>query len=208
MGKYAEAVQQLVTQLIKVVLESLGLNPTYLHQQIQEGTQVMAVNFYPPPPPGSKPPEPAGFGWTAHSDHGLLTVLLQSCQGLRLKDQNDRWVRVPYTEGTLLVLLGDQMEVLSNGEYKSVIHQAITMNDDSNEDDKKRISIATIYSFALEEKIRPAPMLVNEKECPSCYEESSFRGFLDFISSNNGEKRGIRFIDTLKKKKNPMKEEA
>lgn len=90
-----------------------------------------------------------------------------------------------------MVQVGDQMEVLSNGQYKSVIHRA-TVNGD-----EKRFSIASLHSFAMETKMGPVVELVNEKN-PKSYKEFSFGEFLDFISSNDVGKG--RFLDTLKMK--------
>ncbi|XP_028808770.1 flavanone 3-dioxygenase 3-like [Neltuma alba] len=185
-GRYVMAVQDLQKQLTDLVLESLGINPNSIQKQIEEGMHVVAVNSY---PLSSEPNLTSGLA--PHTDHGLITILLQSYPGLQIKNSDDKWVKVPFSEGSSLVLLGDQMEVLSNGIYKSVIHQAVSS-------DQNRISIASINSFALEEKVRPAPLLVNE-ECESLYEECSFKDFLDFLSSSD-HKQKRRFIDTLKKK--------
>lgn len=40
MGDYAREVQKLHQQLMEVVLESLGLDPNYLHEEIAQGSQV------------------------------------------------------------------------------------------------------------------------------------------------------------------------
>lgn len=185
MGNYAKAVQALQQQIMELVIESLGLNPNYLDEEVENGSQVIAVNCYP------KCPEPElALGMPPHSDYGFITILLQSCPGLQIMDQNKNWVSVPDTEGALLVQMGDQMEVLSNGQYKSVVHR-VTVSDDKN-----RLSIASLHSLGLDKKIAPAPLLV-DNEHPKSYKEFSFRDFLDYITSNDIIK-GIRFIDTLK----------
>ncbi|KAJ7961916.1 2-oxoglutarate (2OG) and Fe(II)-dependent oxygenase superfamily protein [Quillaja saponaria] len=186
MRKYVKQVHILHKQLMEMVLESMGINPSDLQEEIEEGSQVLAVNCYPACPE----PELA-LGMPPHSDYGSLTILLQSCQGLQLKDHNENWIPVPVVEGGLVVQLGDQMEVLSNGRYKSVIHRA-TVNAE-----KERFSLASLHSFALDRNVRPAPELV-DKEHPYSYKGFSFSDFLDFISSNDIVKG--RFIDTLKRK--------
>lgn len=166
-------------------MQSLGLEANYLHDEIKEGSQVIAVNCYP------ACPEPKlTLGMPSHSDYGTLTILLQSGPGLQLMDHAKHWLSVPVIEGALIIQLGDQMEVMSNGLYKSVVHRA-TVNAE-----KKRLSIASLHSLALNKKMRPAPALVNE-QCPSLYNEFSFKDFLYFFSSKDIRKG--RFIDTLKK---------
>ncbi|XP_040992616.1 flavanone 3-dioxygenase 3-like [Juglans microcarpa x Juglans regia] len=191
MGNYAEAVQVLQKQLMEVVLESLGLNPNYLQDDVENGSQVLAVNCYP-----ACPQPKLTLGMPPHSDYGSLTILLQSCPGLQVKDHNKNWLSVPAVEEGLIVQFGDQMEVMSNGQYKSVIHRATVSLE------KKRFSIASLHSFAMDKKLGPAEKLV-DLEHPAFYKEFSFKDFLDYFS-NNDVINGQRFIDTLKK--NPMKQ--
>ncbi|XP_010413576.2 PREDICTED: protein DOWNY MILDEW RESISTANCE 6-like [Camelina sativa] len=186
-GKYAEAAHVLHKQLIEAISESLGLEKNYLEEEIEEGSQVMAVNCYP------ACPEPdIALGMPPHSDFGSLTILLQSSQGLQIMDSNNNWVSVPYIEGALIVQLGDQVEVMSNGIYKSVVHR-VTVNKDF-----KRLSFASLHSLPMHKKISPASQLVNENKS-AAYGEFSFNDFLDYISSNDITQQ--RFIDTLRKNK-------
>lgn len=184
MGNYAEAIQDLQKQLMEAVSESLGLNSDYLQEEAEEGSQVMTVNCYPACPQ----PELA-LGMPPHSDYGTLTILLQSCPGLQIMDQNKNWVSVPAIDGALIVQLGDQLEVMSNGQYKGVVHRVLVSKE------IKRLSIASLHSLSLNKKMGPAPKLV-DKQQPMYYKGFSFREFLDFISSNDIAKG--RFIDTLK----------
>lgn len=152
MGTYAQALHMFQKMVVEVVFESLGLNPNYLHEELEEGSQVMAVNCYPPCP------EPdLVLGMPPHSDYGYLTILTQNHQGLEVMDHNKMWHPVPLVEGALIILLGDQMEVISNGHYKSPIHRA-TVNSEKN-----RISIASLHSLSFDRKVRPAHELVDEQ---------------------------------------------
>ncbi|CAI9286265.1 unnamed protein product [Lactuca saligna] len=170
MGSYAKAVNTLQKQLMEVIMESLGLNADYLHDDIEEGSQVMAVNCYP------ACPEPdLALGMPPHTDYGTLTILNQSQQGLQIMDQDKKWHVVPFVQGALIVQLGDQFEVLSNGRYKSIRHRAIL------DTHKQRLSIASIHSMPMEKKVGPAPELIDEQH-PIAYKEGSFSGFLDHIS--------------------------
>ncbi|RAL54000.1 hypothetical protein DM860_004471 [Cuscuta australis] len=184
MGNYAKAVQELQKMLMELIFESLDLQPTYLKEDIEEGSQVMAVNYYPVCPE----PELA-LGLPPHTDYSLLSILLQNQQGLQIMDQDKIWHPVPVIDGALIVQLGDQMEVLSNGMHKSVIHRA-TVNSE-----KYRISIASLHSLALEKKVGPAPPLVDRSN-RSSYIEASFSDFLNFIDGNDI--TATSFIDTLK----------
>ncbi|KAG5555821.1 hypothetical protein RHGRI_006462 [Rhododendron griersonianum] len=186
MGNYVKAVRALQKQLMEAVLQSLGLKADYLHEDFEKGSQVMVVNCYP------ACPEPdLALGMPPHSDYGSLTILIQSQPGLQIMDKNNNWRPVPLIEGALVVQVGDQMEVMSNGRYKSVLHRA-TLNKE-----RTRISIASLHSLALEKKVRPAPELIDD-EHPLAYNEGSLKSFLDHISGNDFRKKG-RYIDTLKR---------
>jgi isopenicillin N synthase-like dioxygenase len=188
MGNYAKAVQVLQKQLMEVVLESLGLNPNYLQDEVESGSQVLAVNFYP------ACPEPElTLGMPPHSYFGSLTILLQTCPGLQVMDhRNNNRLSVPLVEDALIVQFGDQMEVMSNGQCKSVVHRVTVSSE------KKRFSIASLHSLGcLEKKMGPAEKIVDQ-EHPASYEEFSFKDFMDYFS-NNDIMTGPRFIDTLKK---------
>ncbi|KAI8562402.1 hypothetical protein RHMOL_Rhmol03G0034500 [Rhododendron molle] len=189
MGNYAKAVQALQEQLMEAVLQSLGLKAGYLREDFEKGTQVMVVNCYP------ACPEPdLALGMPPHSDYGSLTILIQSQPGFEIMDKNNSWRPVPVIEGAaaLLVQVGDQMEVISNGRYKSVLHRA-TLNKE-----RTRISIASLHSLALDKTVGPAPELIDD-EHPLAYNEGSFESFLDHISGNDVRKK-VRYIDTLKRK--------
>ncbi|KAI3458366.1 hypothetical protein Pfo_015029 [Paulownia fortunei] len=186
MGEYAVAVQKLAVKIMGAITESLGLGPTYLRSKLDDGVQVMAVNCYPPCPQ----PE-LTLGLPPHSDYSCLTIVLQDSSGLQILDSEDKsWKAIPVIHGALQVHVGDHLEVLSNGRYKSVVHK-VTVNSE-----KTRISIASLHSLGLDVKMEAARELVDEDH-PNGYRESSFRDFLNFISKNDiGE--GASFLNTLK----------
>ncbi|KDO36793.1 hypothetical protein CISIN_1g037473mg [Citrus sinensis] len=147
---------------------------------MDEGMQVMAVNCYPPCPQ----PDIA-FGLPPHSDYSCLTIVLQSSEGLEfLGKEDESWRKVPN------VHVGDHLEVLSNGIYKSVVHRA-TLNHE-----RTRISITSLHSLhslGVYVKMETA----KELQHPKGYKESSFMDFLNFLSKNDIA-GGKNFTNTLK----------
>ncbi|KAM0873567.1 hypothetical protein ACQ4PT_037988 [Festuca glaucescens] len=146
----------------------------------------MALNSYP------KGSSQAGdtVGLAPHSDYGFITILLQSSLGLEVMHHQDHcWTPVPAIPGALHVHLGDHLEVLSNGQLRSLVHRAILNTDEA------RISIASIHGLAMDEKVDCAEELVDELH-PRMYRESSFHDFLDFLPTNVNTYR--RFVETLK----------
>lgn len=185
MGTYTQALHVFQKQVMEVVFESLGLNPNYMNEEIEKGSQVMAVNCYP-----ACPKPDLVLGMPPHSDYGYLTILAQNHPGLEIMDHNKTWHRVPLIEGALIVQLGDQMEIITNGRYKSPIHRAIVSAETN------RISMASLHSLAFDTKVRPAPEFVDEHHVLS-YKEGSFGEFLDFLSKNDITQGSYK--DTLRK---------
>ncbi|KAJ4950325.1 hypothetical protein NE237_027157 [Protea cynaroides] len=195
MGRYCVELQRVAMEVMGAIRESLGLDPTYLSEKLESGMQVMMVNRYPPCPQ----PDIAALG-IPHSDYCCITILLQSRPGLQIMvsdgdgdgdGENGTWKLVQEVEGALQVHVGDQLEVLSNGLYKSVLHR-VTLNSQ-----KTRLSLACFHSLAMDERMECAEELVDEQLRPNGYKGSSFRDFLDFLSANDTAK-GKSFIDTLK----------
>ncbi|CAN8256934.1 unnamed protein product [Cochlearia groenlandica] len=191
MGKFCEEVKKLSIEIMGAITESLGLGKNYMSSRMDEnGTQVMAVNCYPPCPDPN-----AALGLPPHSDYSCITILLQNLTGLEIfdptaRDGSGQWVLVPEVKGVLKVHIGDHVEVLSNGLYKSVVHKA-TLNED-----KTRISLASLHSLGVDDKMSVPNQLVND-ENPVRYRDSSFNDFLDFLVKNDIS-QGERFIDTLR----------
>ncbi|XP_022984408.1 LOW QUALITY PROTEIN: flavanone 3-dioxygenase 3 [Cucurbita maxima] len=185
MGQYTKEVRKVSLEIEEAITESLGLRP-YLSSKMAEGVQVVAVNCYPPcPQPG------VALGLPPHTDYSCITTILQSSQGLEIMDRADgKWKMVPNVDGSLQVHVGDHVEVLSNGLYKGVVHRAIVNSE------RTRISISSLHSLGMDEKMKPAEELVDEQN-PIKYKESSFNDFLKFLSSNDLAE-GKSFIDTLK----------
>lgn len=186
MGEYCREVMKLNLEVTSAITESLGIGPTYLTKKMENGMQVVTVNGYPPCPK----PEMA-LGLPPHSDYSCFTIVLQSFPGLEILHAEDgKWKLVPQLESALQVHIGDHSEVLSNGLYKSVVHRA-TLNSE-----RTRISIASLHSLGIDEKMGTAKELVSQEQ-PQRYRESSFRDFLNFLSANDIAE-GKSFINSLK----------
>ncbi|XXG54180.1 hypothetical protein AAC387_Pa03g2128 [Persea americana] len=173
-NEYCTRIRGLVKELLKGVSESLGLVPCYLEKasELETGLQILIANLYP------RCPQPElAMGIPPHSDHGLLTVLMQNnVRGLQVK-HNGKWVLVNPLPNSFLVNTGDQLEILSNGKYKSVLHRAV-VNDQS-----ARISIAIANGPSLGKAVAPAPQLV-DSEHPPAYCEMTYREYVEFQQSN------------------------
>ncbi|KAK8595692.1 hypothetical protein V6N13_000388 [Hibiscus sabdariffa] len=139
--------------LFKAMAKSLDLEENSFSGQFGDNP-VMQVrfNFY---PPCSKPDKVLGV--KPHSDRSGLTVLLQDeeVEGLQIV-KDERWITVPVIPHALVVNLGDQMQIMSNGIFKSPVHRVVTNTD------KLRISVAMFNEAEPEKEIGPVEALIDD----------------------------------------------
>uniref|UniRef100_A0A452XH91 Fe2OG dioxygenase domain-containing protein n=1 Tax=Aegilops tauschii subsp. strangulata TaxID=200361 RepID=A0A452XH91_AEGTS len=105
-------------------------------------------------------------GLKPHCDGTVLTILMvdDSVGGLQVL-RDGVWWDVPIVPRTLLVIIGDQTEIMSNGFFKSPMHRVVTNAK------KEKLSVALDYSVDYEREIEPLPQLINEKR-PALYMKS------------------------------------
>ncbi|KAI3689961.1 hypothetical protein L2E82_47933 [Cichorium intybus] len=148
-AEYCRSARGLALRLIEAISESLGLDRDYISRQLGNHGQHMALNYYPPCPQPD-----LTYGLPGHTDLNLITILLQDeVPGLQVL-RNGHWVAVDSVPNTFIINIGDQIQVLSNNKYKSVIHRAVVNCQ------KERISIPTFYCPSRDAVIGPAPELV------------------------------------------------
>ncbi|KAL2339623.1 hypothetical protein Fmac_007563 [Flemingia macrophylla] len=153
---YSQKIRLVARKLLEGISESLGLESNSIIEStgFDSGLQLFVVNLYPPCPQPH-----LALGMPSHSDLGLLTLLMQNgIGGLQVK-HDGKWVNINTLPNCLIVLLGDQLEVVSNGRYPSVLHRAILNNADT------RISVVLSNGPALDKEIGPVVELL-EKEKP------------------------------------------
>uniref|UniRef100_A0A1D1Y8F1 Putative 2-oxoglutarate/Fe(II)-dependent dioxygenase n=1 Tax=Anthurium amnicola TaxID=1678845 RepID=A0A1D1Y8F1_9ARAE len=172
---YATSTRKMTLELLRGINESLGLEEHCMETalDLDSGMQLVAGNFYPPCPQ----PEFAK-GLPPHSDYGLLTVLLQNgVDGLQVK-HGGHWVQVRSVPNSFLVNTGDQMEIFSNGRYKSVMHRAMLNNH------AIRMSIATLQGPSLDTYVQPAFQLVHGNMQQMAYSGIKYMDYVDFQQKN------------------------
>ena len=66
-----------------------------------------------------------------HTDPGILTLLLQDMTGgLQTKSRESGWIDVQPEEDTIVVNLGDAMQVWTNDQYVAAIHRVLQRTND------------------------------------------------------------------------------
>lgn len=65
-----------------------------------------------------------------HTDYEFISFIISEEEGLEIKDKNKEWIKVPLRQNTALLLVGDMLEAISNGKYKSSMHRVKNANID------------------------------------------------------------------------------
>ncbi|ESQ36423.1 hypothetical protein EUTSA_v10008207mg [Eutrema salsugineum] len=157
MKEFAGKIEKLSEELLDLLCENLGLEKGYLKKMFygsKRPTFGTKVSNYPPCPQ----PELIK-GLRAHTDAGGIILLFQDdkVSGLQLLKDGE-WVDVPPVKHSIVVNLGDQLEVITNGKYKSVEHRVIAQTDGEG-----RMSIASFYNPGSDSVIFPAPELIGKE---------------------------------------------
>ncbi|CAD6257319.1 unnamed protein product [Miscanthus lutarioriparius] len=176
-ARYAMANHQLFMELMEAALEALGIpcrHSQSLLEELEAGYSQIMLNCYPPCPQ----PE-LTLGLPPHSDYCLFTLLLQDqVQGLQIL-HHGHWLTVDAVPGSIIVNVGDHLEIYSNGLYKSKLHR-VRVNSTQT-----RISVASFHSVPAERVIGPAAELVDEGN-PRRYKDTDYTTFLNFLASAEG----------------------
>lgn len=147
MERYVEEARKVCNHLLEALAESLSLEKhVFLQNFDSKKSEInLRVNYYPPCP---RPD--LSLGITPHSDGSGLTFLTQfgATGGLQVLKDN-KWVTVPWPQNTLLVGVGDFLEIMSNGRLRSPWHRVATLAD------VERISVTLFYNPPSQAEIEP-----------------------------------------------------
>ncbi|XP_071724097.1 S-norcoclaurine synthase 1-like [Rutidosis leptorrhynchoides] len=149
--QFSSEVYAISKTLLRMMAKNLGLeSEKNLLNLFEEGRQGLRMGYY---PPCVQPKLVVGL--TPHSDPTGLTLLLQvnDVQGLQIKKKG-KWLPIKPIPDAFIINIGDIIEILSNGEYKSIEHRAVVNSE------KERLSIAAFHGTNYKAMIGPLLELV------------------------------------------------
>jgi len=116
--EYMVALTGLGHRLMAGLALGLDLEESYFAEHgTGEPLTLFRIFNYPPPA------DPTLWGVGEHTDYGLLTILLQDdAGGLEVKSRS-RWVPAPPVEGSFVCNIGDMLDRMTGGLYRSTPHR-------------------------------------------------------------------------------------
>jgi isopenicillin N synthase-like dioxygenase len=144
---YMAAATRAAHALMAGVALSLGLEADYFARTYTgEPTVLFRLFHYP-----AAPPEPEGWGVGEHTDYGLLTLLAQDSNGGLQVRTPSGWIEAPPLPGTLVCNIGDMLDRLTGGAYRSTPHRVL------NRSGRDRLSFPLFFDPDFAAAIRPLP---------------------------------------------------
>ncbi|XP_057421432.1 flavonol synthase/flavanone 3-hydroxylase-like [Lotus japonicus] len=178
---YAKEVGTLMNRLLSLMSQGLGLEEGSLVRRLGANPNFYShANYYPPCP------EPElTMGLNEHNDITALTILqLNGVPGLQV-EYDGKWVPVDPVPDAFVIIVADQIQVLSNGRYKSPAHRAVTNRWLS------RLSLAMFYAPNDEVVIGPMEELTDE-ELPPIYRNYRHKEYMEEFYRQQGKRRRVK----------------
>jgi isopenicillin N synthase-like dioxygenase len=120
--RYIDSLTQLGRVLMSGILFGLGVDQNYFQQlSLNDPLVLFRIFNYPPATEGGDMP----WGVGEHTDYGLLTILLQDDTGGLQTKSRSGWVNAPPIPQTFVCNIGDMLDRLTHGVYRSTPHRVI-----------------------------------------------------------------------------------
>jgi isopenicillin N synthase-like dioxygenase len=116
---WLDALTGVAQTVLRGVAASLDLRPDYFATRYTANPTVLFRVFHYPP----APPDPDDWGVGEHTDYGLLTLLAQDANGGLSVHSPHGWVDAPPIPGTFVCNIGDMLDRMTGGWYRSTPHR-------------------------------------------------------------------------------------
>jgi isopenicillin N synthase-like dioxygenase len=134
----------------------LGLDEHYFRQRYYRGDPLILFRIFNYPHADVAKSRETRWGVGEHTDYGLLTILRQDdTGGLQVKSRS-HWIDAPPIPGSFLCNIGDMLERLTHGIYRSTPHRVL------NTSARDRLSFPFFFDPAFDARMEPVEGLAND----------------------------------------------
>ena len=149
-SEYYTAIRELGDVLASALAQGLGLDGDFFTRHATKPASQLRLLHYPEndqPVPGDddriKP----------HTDYELFTLVIHQGGGLEIVHRDGGWIAAPAIGTTIVVLLGDMLELWTNGYLRSTLHRVANTG-------KERLSIPFFYGLDYYTRVEPIQAFV------------------------------------------------
>ncbi|KAL4558886.1 hypothetical protein LXL04_037090 [Taraxacum kok-saghyz] len=157
---YIHVVKNLTSGLLEILALGLSLTDTNVFSRLVQDTDsdsCFRINHYPGLKLKTESNQIKRIGFGEHSDPQIFTILRSNdVPGLQICTVDGLWIPVNIEPTDFCVFVGDALEVLTNGRFKSVRHRVM-----ANMSTKSRISMMYFAAPAMNEWIFPIPQMIS-----------------------------------------------
>jgi isopenicillin N synthase-like dioxygenase len=146
--EYLDAMTTVCHGLLRGLAASLDLPTGYFRDQLTADPLILFRIFHYPP---LEPDAGIRGDWSVgeHTDYGLITLLAQDeCGGLQVKTAAE-WVDVPPLPGSFVCNLGDMLDRMTGGRFRSTPHRV------RNTSGRSRLSYPFFFDPGFEARVSP-----------------------------------------------------
>lgn len=144
---FLSAATETAHAILEGIAQSLDLDAQYFRDHYTARPTVLFRIFHYPP----AAPDDDGWGVAEHTDYGLLTLLAQDdVGGLQVKTPGG-WIDAPPIEGALVCNLGDMLDRLTGGWFRSTPHRV------RNASGRERYSFPFFFDPDFDADVVPLP---------------------------------------------------
>ena len=152
---YIDATTRAAGRLMTAVSLSLGLAPDYFASTYTaEPTVLFRIFHYPARGPGDVDWSQS-WGVGEHTDYGLLTLLAQDRHGGLQVRTPDGWIDAPPLDGALVCNIGDMLDRLTLGRFRSTPHRVRNLSG------QDRLSFPLFFDPDFLAPMTPLPATAN-----------------------------------------------
>ena len=144
-SQYYASVIALGRVLLRGFELALKIEPNTLNKLVNKPTSQLRLMHY---PHNLEAEDIFGFG--AHTDMELFTILLPTAPGLEVVNSEGQWIDAPPIENAFVVNIGDMIEALSGGKFIATSHRVRKVKDE-------RYAFPLFFACDYDVEIKPLP---------------------------------------------------
>jgi isopenicillin N synthase-like dioxygenase len=153
--EHLDAMTTLGHALMRGIALGLGLDADWFARHLTADPLVLFRIFRYPPAPAER------WGVAEHTDYGLLTMLRQDESGGLQVHAPQGWIDAPPVEGSFVCNLGDMLERMTGGRYRSTPHRV------RNTGTADRLSFPFFFDPAWDAEVVPVPEVAGRPPSPA-----------------------------------------
>ncbi|MDG4819150.1 2-oxoglutarate and iron-dependent oxygenase domain-containing protein [Micromonospora sp. WMMD956] len=152
--EYTGHLNRLALDVLEVLAVTLGVPADHFTSRSQRATWTQNVNWYPPLSAVGRLEE-GQMRVGPHSDFGTITFLdrQQGVGGLEAWNAEDGWFKPPFVPGTLVVNLGDMMNLWTDGRWRALRHRVLA--PPASDPDEELVSLVFFFEADPDAEVRP-----------------------------------------------------